>query len=73
MCKIMVIIIIERIKKWYEAQMQDQQQGFHTGRGTTNGLYYLKQLHQVTEGMKKKAYILFVDLKAAFDHAKRPG
>ena len=72
MCKIMVIIIIQRIKKWYEAQMQDQQQGFRTGRGTTDGLYYLKRLHQVTAGMKKKAYILFVDLTAAFDHVKRP-
>ena len=45
--------------------MQDQQQGFRTGRGTTDGLYYLKRLHQVTAGMKKKAYILFVDLTAA--------
>ena len=38
LCKILILIIINRIKKWYEAQLCDQQQGFRTGRGTTDGI-----------------------------------
>ena len=51
--------------------MQDQQQGFRTGRGTTDGLYHLKRMHQVTASMKKQTPVLFVDLTAAFDHVHR--
>jgi len=35
LCKLMVVIIINRIKEWYESQLLDQQQGFRSGRGTT--------------------------------------
>ena len=55
MCKIMVVIIIERIKKLYDSQIQDQQQGFRAGRGTTDGIYILKRIHQITDDMKKPA------------------
>ena len=71
MCKIMIVIILNRIKTWYDKQLLDQQQGFRSGRGTTDGIFIAKRIQQVTDKMKKPAYILFVDLSAAFDHIER--
>ena len=67
----MFIIIINRIKSWYDSQLLDQQQGFRSGRGTADGIYITKRIQQITDKMKKPTYILFVDLTAAFDHVVR--
>ena len=40
-CKILVVIILEQNVKWYENQLLDEQQGFRSGRGTTDGIYIL--------------------------------
>ena len=71
LCKILVVIIINRLNKWYDQQLQDQQQGFRAGRGTTDGIYRLKRIQQITHRMKTPVYALFVDLSAAFDHIDR--
>ena len=70
-CKILVVIILERTRKWYEEQIMDQQQGFRSGRGTTEGIYIVKRLQQISHSTKKPIYSLFVDLSAAFDHINR--
>ena len=71
LCKLLVIIIIKRIKPWYEKQIMDQQQGFRSGRGTTDGLYIINRVHQITDRMKKPVYVMFIDLTSAFDHVDR--
>ena len=71
LCKIMVVVIIERIKIWYEKQLLDQQQGFRKDRGTVDAIYNLKQIHNITDSMKKPVFLLFIDLTAAFDHVVR--
>ena len=71
LCKVMVIIIINRIQEWYEKQLLDQQQGFRTGRGTTDGIFLAKALQQVSKKTGKEMNVLFVDLSAAFDHVDR--
>jgi hypothetical protein len=71
LCKIMIIIIIDRLKPWYEEQLLDQQQGFRSGRGTADGIYITKRVQQITDKMKRAIYVLFVDLSAAFDHIVR--
>ena len=71
LCKILAILIINRLKRWYERQLLDQQQGFRSGRGTADGIYILKHVHQITDKMKKPTYALFIDLAAAFDHVNR--
>jgi len=71
LCKIMVIVIINRLRDWYESHLLDNQQGFRSGRGTTDGIYMAKRVQQITHSMKKKAFLLFVDLSAAFDHVQR--
>ena len=70
-CKILVVIILERTRKWYENQLLDEQQGFRSGRGTTDGIYIVKRIQQISHLSKKPVYALFVDLTAAFDHVNR--
>ena len=54
LCKIMIVTIIERLKKWYDLQLLDQQQGFHQSRGTTDGIFIIKSIQQITNKIKKK-------------------
>ena len=49
----------------------DQQQGFRRARGTSDGIFMVKEVQQISEKMKKPVYALFVDLSAAFDHVRR--
>ena len=46
----------------------DQQQGFRSGRGTSDGIYITKRIQQITDSIKKPVFVLFVDLSSAFDH-----
>ena len=70
-CKILVVIILERIREWYEKQISDQQQGFRRGRGTCDGIHIIKRIQQISYRSKKQLFVLFVDLSAAFDHVNR--
>ena len=70
-CKIMVVIILKRLSAWYESQLQEQQQGFRSERGTTDGIFILKRIQQICRKMNRPVYTLFVDLTAAFDHVNR--
>ena len=71
LCKIIIVIIINRLSVWYEKQLLDQQQGFRAARGTTDGIFVAKSVQQITCKMKKPTFVLFVDLSAAFDHVER--
>jgi len=66
-----IIIIIERVRKWYNKKISDHQQGFRQGRGTTDGIYLVKRIQQLSYRSKKPIFVLFVDLSAAFDHINR--
>ena len=66
-----MIIILDRLKEWYDENLLDQQQGFRPGRGTCDGIYLVKRLQQISSIMKKPMYVLFIDLTAAFDHVNR--
>ena len=71
LCKILVIIILDRLRKWYDESLLDQQQGFRQGRGTTDGIYIIKRMQKISNLIKKPVYALFIDLTAAFDHINR--
>ena len=71
MCKILVITILNRLKSWYDQTLLDQQQGFRSGRGTSDGIFVTKRIQQITDSMKKPVFVLFVKLSAAFDHVIR--
>ena len=53
MCKILVIAILNRLKNWYDQTLLDQQQGFCSGRGTSDGIFVTKRIQQITDSMKK--------------------
>ena len=71
LCKILVVIILNRIKPWYDQTILDQQQGFRSGRGTADGIFITKRVQQISNAMNKPVYVLFVDLSSAFDHINR--
>lgn len=71
MCKVLVITILSRLKRWYDNTLLDQQQGFRSGRGTADGIFITKRIQQISDSMQKSVYVLFVDLSAAFDHVIR--
>ena len=66
-CKILVVIIFKQLSQWYESQLLEQQNGFRSGRGTTDGIY-LKRVQQISKSRNKQVFVLFVDLTSAFDH-----
>ena len=40
------------------------------GIGTVDAIYNLKQVHNITNAMKKPVFLLFIDLTAAFDYVE---
>ena len=42
------------MKIWYDKQLLDQQQGFRSGRGTTDGIFITKRIQQVADKTKKR-------------------
>ena len=71
LCKLLVNIILERLQPWYNIQLTDQQNGFRQNRGTTDGIFLLKRIQQITDRKQQPLYLLFVDLTAAYDHIPR--
>ena len=69
LCKIMVIIILNRLSNWYDEQLLDQQQGFTCGRGTADGIFVTKRVQKISEKIQKPIMLLFVDLNSAFDQS----
>ena len=67
----MIVLILNRIKEWYDKKLLDLQQGFRSDRGTTDGIFITKRIQQIADKMKKPVYLLFIDLVAAFDHINR--
>ena len=70
-CKLIISIILSRLKTWYESQLSDEQYGFRSNRGTTDGIFAVKRTQQITNRKQQPLFLLFVDLSAAFDHIPR--
>ena len=51
--------------------MTDEQNGFRQNRGTTDGIYNIKRIQQISNRKLQPLYLVFVDLSAAFDHIPR--
>lgn len=59
--KILVIIILNRIKPWYDQAILDQQQSFRSGRGTADGIVITKRVQQISNSINKPVYVLLVN------------
>ena len=64
-------MILERTRNWYEEQLLDNQQGFRSGRGTSEATYIVKRMLQISHITKNPSHLPFIDLGAAFDHVNR--
>ena len=70
-CNLIINIILERIRPWYEAQLSKEQNGFRRNRGTTDEIYSMTRIHQISNCKKLPLCLLFIDLTAAFDRIPR--
>ena len=70
-CKLTINIILSRLRNWYESQLSDHQNGFRKNRGTTDGIYTIKRIQQISHRKMQPIFLMFVDLSAAFDHIPR--
>ena len=70
-CKLIIKIILERIRAWYETQLSKKQSRFRTNRGTTDAIYSMKRIQQIQNRKKQPLYLLFVDLIVKFDRIPR--
>lgn len=68
--KLFTHILLSRIERW-ELEcgiVPESQAGFRSGRGCLDHVFTLSCLNQIQLGLRKrKAFILFVDFKSAFD------
>ena len=56
-CKLIINIISERIRPWYEAQLSKD----------NDAIYLRKRIHQISNCKEQPLYLLFVILTVAFD------
>ena len=67
LCKVLVLLIINCLITWCEKELTEQQQNFRSGRGTADGIYMVKCVHQITDKIKKPSYALFIVLVVSSD------
>ncbi len=65
------MIILARLNEWYDKQLLQQQQGFRQGKGTTDGIFIIKQVQHISYKRGTPVFALFVDLTSVFDHVNR--
>ena len=68
--KILLIIILNRMRKKAEEEISDCQAGYRTNRGTIDMLFSLQILIEKIRNSECEAYITFIDYSKAFDSVK---
>ena len=71
--KLLERVLDRRIRKKIECEIGEEQQGLRKGRGTTGGLFTLRQFVEKKLEKQGSLCIGFVDLEKAFDSVKRNG
>ena len=69
--KLLESVLDGRIRKKIESEIGEEQQGFRKGRGTTDGLFTLKQFVEKKLEKQGNMCIGFVDMEKAFDTVSR--
>ena len=69
--KLLERILDKRLRERVEPELGEEQLGFRKGRGTTDGMFSLRQL--VEKRLEKQGHmaLAFVDLEKAFDTVPR--
>ena len=69
--KLLQRILDARIRKKVEQELGEEQQGFRKGRGTTDGMFALRQMVEKRMEMQRRIAVGFVDLEKAYDTVPR--
>ena len=65
--KILLIILLNRLRKKFENELPDEQAGFRRGRGTADMLCCIQNVIEKTLIMSERTFIVFIDYSKAFD------
>lgn len=65
--KVVVLVILERLKKALDPYLREEQHGFWTGRSCSDLIFTLRILIEEANEWSNKIYMLFVDFEKAFD------
>ena len=73
--KVFTIILRNRLAKFLESNklLSNCQIGFSSGKRTTDHIFVLKTLLDISKSKKKPLFMCFIDLKSAFDTVWRDG
>ena len=69
--KLLERVLDARIRRRVEGDFVEEQQGFRKGRGTTDGMYVLRQMVEKRLEVQGSMALGFVDLEKAFDTVPR--
>ena len=69
--KILARIVKERLESIAESVLPESQSGFRKGRGCVDMIFIARQLVEKTREHNDTLYMLFVDLKKAYDSVPR--
>ena len=71
MLKAVMTVIQDRQRCWYEATLDDCQNGFRSDRGTIDSIMIVKGVARAAKAAKCQVFCLALDLKSAYDWIKR--
>ena len=71
--KVYTKILQQRLKKYVEKSVSDEQAGFRKGRGTIDQLFVIRQLAEKYWEKKQTLFNNFIDFKQAFDSVWQKG
>src|SRR6218665_614850 len=67
--KVYTKVLQQRLKRYVEEEMSEEQAGFRKGRGTMEQIFVIRQLSEKYTEMNRTLYNNFIDFKQAFDRA----
>jgi len=70
MCKVLMMILLQRLKTQVEPCLAEEQAGFRSDRNTTQQILILRLLAETAKRKGKKVYNCFIDFQKAFDSIK---
>lgn len=73
MAKIYERVLEKRLRNKIEPQLGEEQHGYRKGRSTTDLMFALRQIGEKIYEYNRKIYVVFMDLRKAFDTVPRSG
>jgi len=69
-CKVLIMVLLERLKAQMEPHQSEEQAGFRKDRNTTRQILNLRLLAEKAKRKSRPIYHCFIDFQKAFDSIK---